>query len=332
MQKLTIPGTFPAEYLLICQENGIDIKSILEDLGLNPNLDKIRSMAMPFPIMQQMMETLWKKSNHHLLMGMYAGLRISITNFGAFGQGFLSCENFAQALEFTTQYWDVIGRGVTAETIFDADNVYIDFKIAQSCPDFLSQWMVESGIFSCWRAMSSVLPQYQNQIQVYLSFEPHELPIYLQPNQFHFNTGVNRISFPQHLLRQPLPFYSPSGFLQAKLLCDQQLELLNTTLSMAQKVLAQFKQQQYVYPDLNTMADMLALSSRTLRRKLSEENTNYSSILHKVKQQDAIHLLQQTDLTVDKISSILGYEDDANFCKAFKKWTKMTPSQFRNRI
>ena len=40
--------------------------------------------------------------------------------------------------------------------------------------------------------------------------------------------------------------------------------------------------------------------------------------------------LLESDLTVEAISATLGYNDPANFRRAYKKWAGLSPRQFRN--
>lgn len=84
-------------------------------------------------------------------------------------------------------------------------------------------------------------------------------------------------------------------------------------------------------PNLDLLAAELFMSPRTLIRKLSAQGTSFREILEQVRQNLAEHLLSNTHLTAAEISGLLGYQEPANFTRAFKRWTKRTPSDWRRK-
>ena len=72
------------------------------------------------------------------------------------------------------------------------------------------------------------------------------------------------------------------------------------------------------------------MTSRTLHRRLIDEHSSYREILEEVKQSLAISYLSNTSMTVKEIAYFLGYDDDRNFSRAFRRWRGMSPSQFRS--
>ena len=79
------------------------------------------------------------------------------------------------------------------------------------------------------------------------------------------------------------------------------------------------------------IAQELFVSERTLRRKLSEQGTSFSTICATVKQSFAKQYIRETQLSFDDIAESLGFKDTSNFRHAFKDWTGMTPTEFRNK-
>lgn len=76
--------------------------------------------------------------------------------------------------------------------------------------------------------------------------------------------------------------------------------------------------------------DRLAMSKRSLQRKLKDENTSYQAVLESVRSELSIHYLKQDDMTVEEISYLLAYRDPNSFYRAFHGWTGMTPMQARS--
>ncbi|TLX43352.1 helix-turn-helix domain-containing protein [Xanthobacter autotrophicus] len=55
----------------------------------------------------------------------------------------------------------------------------------------------------------------------------------------------------------------------------------------------------------------------------------YREILEIVRRKRALHLLVETDMRIADIAAGLGYEEHANFTRAFGRWMQCSPSKFR---
>jgi AraC-like DNA-binding protein len=81
--------------------------------------------------------------------------------------------------------------------------------------------------------------------------------------------------------------------------------------------------------DLSEAAHRLGISSRTLSRKLHEEGATFSEILDELRKALAKRYLGERELQVSEIAWLLGYCEVSSFTHAFKRWTGITPRQFR---
>lgn len=152
----------------------------------------------------------------------------------------------------------------------------------------------------------------------------------LFPCPVDFNQPTTQFSFPSKLLSSPVV---------------QTPETLKTHLRRAP--LDWFSRQTY-YPahtrkvldaltgddgfvdlQIEQIAQSLNMTSRTLRRKLSDENTSFQEIKNLSRRDIAIHLLSRRDLSIAAIAHKLGYSEVASFSRAFKQWTGLEPSRYR---
>lgn len=80
---------------------------------------------------------------------------------------------------------------------------------------------------------------------------------------------------------------------------------------------------------VESIAQRLMCSKRTLQRRLAEEGTNYQTILRDTRHELALHYVTRTELPAAEIAFLLGFEAPSSFLRAFHSWTAMTPRQFR---
>ena len=75
---------------------------------------------------------------------------------------------------------------------------------------------------------------------------------------------------------------------------------------------------------IETVAERLALSKRTLQRRLDEEGENFRSLVNATREQLARSYLRNTALSGSEIGFLLGFEDPNSFYRAFQDWTGQT--------
>jgi len=84
-------------------------------------------------------------------------------------------------------------------------------------------------------------------------------------------------------------------------------------------------------PGLEPVARRLNVSRRTLIRRLKREGTSYRRILDEVHRSLAHEYLVSTRWAVAEIGYRLGYQDAANFGRAFRRWYGVAPGEYRRR-
>lgn len=82
--------------------------------------------------------------------------------------------------------------------------------------------------------------------------------------------------------------------------------------------------------NLEVIAAKLNMTSRTLRRKLIAEGSRFQQLKDNVRRDKAISLFEQPNLSIAQISLAVGFTEMATFSRAFKHWTGVSPSTYRN--
>lgn len=77
------------------------------------------------------------------------------------------------------------------------------------------------------------------------------------------------------------------------------------------------------------IASAAGVSVRTLQRRLAERGADYSALVEGARFDIATHLLRDHRCKLIDIAFDLGYADAASFTRAFRRWTGVTPSEYR---
>ena len=82
-------------------------------------------------------------------------------------------------------------------------------------------------------------------------------------------------------------------------------------------------------PSAERIAQALHLSVRSLQRHLADEGCRFDALLNDCRQNLALQHLRDPQCSLAEVSHLLGFADTSSFNRAFKRWTGMTPGQFR---
>lgn len=80
---------------------------------------------------------------------------------------------------------------------------------------------------------------------------------------------------------------------------------------------------------IEVVAKDMALSKRTLQRKLSDEDTTFIKQVNHTRELMAKNFLMNSVLSTDEVAYLIGYSDMYVFMRAFRQWTGLTVKQFR---
>lgn len=85
-------------------------------------------------------------------------------------------------------------------------------------------------------------------------------------------------------------------------------------------------------PTRAVVARELAVSERTLHRRLAEEGTSFQQLLDRTRRDLADQHIRRDDLSVADIAFLLGFHDQSSFFRAFRRWYGTSPQQHRAKL
>lgn len=151
--------------------------------------------------------------------------------------------------------------------------------------------------------------------------------------EIEFDSEAHGILFPTAALDEPSPYYDVESWRDLQLELAQLLNTARQSESQAytRHVGAYLRSCEPPLPELAEVAVRLNVSERTLNRRLRQEGSSFRELRLELLQTWARRYLSRTEYSVEAIASLLGYQDAANFRRAFKKRQGCTPVDYRSR-
>ncbi|HWT00627.1 MAG TPA: AraC family transcriptional regulator [Pyrinomonadaceae bacterium] len=145
-----------------------------------------------------------------------------------------------------------------------------------------------------------------------------------------FNQPVNRLVFDEASLGLPHPGADPS-------LCEVLEHHARQTLAGLQPgvdFLAQVRRAldaglRRGDAKVASVARELAMSERSLQRRLNSEATSFREVLDEVRADLSLRLLGENEMDVREVAFTLGFSEPSAFYRAFRRWTGKTPAAYR---
>lgn len=272
-------------------------------------------------------------------LGYEMGLRTPGTAHGLYGLGILSSANPQEALQLAERFTQV--RNPTFGVAWSAQGDWVTVSLLDLMPTApMRHASVEWVLLSMVQMGETLMgPMTGNaRAACELSFPWAQPPYHadyasrLPPCRFHA-TGAT-LRFPAPWLTRQLAGAAAASVSLARTSCERELALVAASGNVASRVRSLLSAgfAAGAYPSREAMAGMLSVSVSTLKRQLAFEGTRFSALLDEVRLGEAQRLLRHAALPVGDVAARLGYENTANFTRAFKQWSGLTPSAWRRSV
>jgi AraC-like DNA-binding protein len=145
-----------------------------------------------------------------------------------------------------------------------------------------------------------------------------------------YNQAQNWVSFSSKHLDSPLAYANPQLFSMLRSEAEQALARFSNLKTFSQRVMHILYQWPETVPmTKDAVAELLSTSSRTLTRRLQEEDCQFSTLVREVRLEKAKVALKSARTDVQQLALDLGFSDRRGFERAFKQWTGVTPAAYR---
>lgn len=357
LEKPTIPVSYLQLLLEIVDERGVSSQQLFKGLPPFPNPLE-RPWARMSAIQWGMLLLRAMRILPEPAIGYEYGLRMRPSANGFLGYAALSCESVRESMGLVIHYFQTrqrefgirmhIEQEYVAVEVFEFHPIVslpIKFPVQSTATTAdvvnplwpLRRIFYEHILLGLARSVAAMLGQELVDLEGELWFDWAE-PDYhahwcnrLPPVRF--SQLSNQLRLPVKVLDMRPVLADPLAAKQAIELCDRELAQTGAASdSVIHRVCAELVQAKNGgYPDLETVSARLHMSSRTLARKLKEDDSSFQQLLEEIQSRDACEMIENTELDLHQIASRLGYRNPANFTRAFRKWTGESPSQYRRR-
>lgn len=145
----------------------------------------------------------------------------------------------------------------------------------------------------------------------------------------HFGGRSNRIVFDRASFERPLEGGNPALAMHNDAIVLRYLSRFAPQNIIAKVKAAVIEQLPKGEPSQSRIAASLNMSLRALQRKMAEEGSRYQDVLDSTRRELAISYVLSGVQRITDIAYYLGFSDTSSFTRAFRRWTGVPPSQYR---
>lgn len=331
LTKPSVPMAYVHLTLQIAIDRGVNRAALLDGLGLTSERLEQPDARIGLLLYGRLCLRALQLTAEPAL-GYEFGLRNNLTTHGFYGFGVMSQQSVRDAFEFAVRFAPLRMPGWNLRFFIEGGDAVLEAREAVPF-GLLRQYALDMMMISLANSHQQFLPTRNIATLWFDCPEPAYYARYrnlLPPARF--SAAANQMRFPAELLAHPLV---TANAVTARLVareCERELALLGYTEDLLERVRAVIQNEKGRYPSLEAVATRLYMTGRTLKRRLRAHGMQYRQLLEEARKRDSIRLLEDPSLSLEEIAHRLGYSASANFSRAFRKWTGLSPGSYRKRF
>ncbi|MEK1905536.1 MAG: AraC family transcriptional regulator [Pseudomonas sp.] len=259
------------------------------------------------------------------LVGLRLGCALQVGHLDMVGALLMSSESLGESLEVLLEYYPIIGEGSEFSLHSEGERVILRYQAHYQVRQEERTEAVMASLLSLarWVTGNKISPLLLRLRHAARGDEARYNELLACPLEF--SASENALVFAAADLQVPLIQANALMCAHLRGLADSLLERLGT-----QSLSARVQQLLRAQPrwGKERIAEQLDLSGRHLNRKLAEEGSSYRLLREQVLYRMAEQQLRESPRLAE-VAERLGFSDESAFAKAFRRWSGVTPGQFR---
>ena len=331
-QTFTVQARAVEKIIMASVARGLTAESLYQPVNFDASVLEDPDSRMPFSQLVALYEKAAELTGD-ANFGLHIGESVDLSAFHVVGYCALNSSTLGAAFARVARYHSIWTDGAlfTLETDRETSAVvysYVETSLPETRQD--TEMTLATVTTLCRRIAT---PDFRPTT---VEFQ-HAAPVDVSEHQrlfdcpVKFNAPANRLSFPSSFLSLPIARADAS---LCALLDRHAEELLvkypprDSLIEQVRNLIAEeFRGGE---ASLERVADRLGLTPRTLQRKLQELGTSYNDVLDQLRRQLAIRYLREPRMAICEVAYLLGFSESSSFHRAFKRWTGLTPKDFRS--
>ncbi len=244
---------------------------------------------------------------------------------GALGYAVMSSATIGHAMEAAARFAPMRNRLFSYTCTSNAKETVLSLRPSQEMQGYRSFLEIATS-FSVFRMIQSLASaEAVSKMQFDASWSSDlGLP---SATEICHSRSITALRVPADVARLPTLTGDAKLYATACQSCEEELAILDG--SIAARLRAIMPDENNRWPTLVEAAERFAMSRRTLIRKLVAEGLTYQALLDEAKGEMACWYLRSTELPLSEIADQLGFLDNSNFSRSFRRWRSTTPLDYR---
>lgn len=311
--------------------NDINIRRLCKGLGFGSEQLQSTEFHVSYRQTASFLRRLRKAVGENHSLGLRLGMIETPVSMGLAGLAMFACPTFGDAVQFAMAHQNNVG-GLLNVSFTATDGLLMFEAVPRFHDPELEPTLVEeafSGMLSIGRVIvgDRLTPR---SIEIRYREPEYASEYSVFGCSVRFGADANRLTLDSKWLSQPLSTYEPINGSMLLQQIAQFLKPMSERNYLVESVTALIRSRLDGSIALDEVAAELAISSRTLRRRLSDSGVKFQELVDRARLAEAMNLLNSSDMPITEISSRVGFQDPSNFRRAFKRWTGQAPNQLRS--
>lgn len=324
--KATIPASYVVTLLDLCQQWGVSAAQVLEGGRVDDAMLREDNARLALRDVNRILERAIALTGEPALAYHLAPL-LTLSAHGLLGFGAMASATARDAIRLVEAFGSLRIAPFSFHLDESRDTSCLRLEALVSVPVFYA----ETVLLIIYHAASTLLGELPDGIVIQLKgAEPNYYPRYAGSLAvpLHYQAQQDALCFPASLLDRPLPMAAGPLEQLARAQCEKELAELQNASPLQTRIKNLLRKNLAQPPDLDAVALHCRISSRTLKRQLAEGGNSYGQLLDELRLAEATRLMAKPRCSLKVIAQDMGFSNQGNFSRAFRRWTGMSPREY----